>query len=198
MIIAHKYGVTAGKILLFCAVVLLLFDYVRANGGYKTILMYSHPALPLLSIILLSAAGIWIGFNAIVMAANKQWRKASALILCLVVVAIGSKVTIKMLAEKSEKRAYDVVRLFLSKANNNFDVQLDKEVEHDYCFFLEHYDPSAIKLAFSYPPYGRYDFDIYPEGASVFTITLWVRDPGRHILIHKGIESYRTRKSMGQ
>jgi hypothetical protein len=173
-------------ILLYGFTIILLIDYVLANGGYHTILPAYHPIMVGFSSILIISLLIWNLLKAVEAAAKRQWVKSLIIILCLAILFFGTKITVKILAERSEKRAFELVELFFAQNNTtNFDVEIREEVEQNYRFFLSHYDPSAIQLLLSSPPYGRYDYLVTPKGTTPFMLTLWVSDHGGSILITK-------------
>ena len=172
---------------------LLLIDYVLANGGYYTVLTYYHPVMVALSSTLIVSMLIWNILRAIESAIKCQWKKSLIILLCLVIIFFGTKVTIKILAEKSEKKANNLVGLFFTADGTNFDVQIDDEVRQDYSFFLSHYDPAAIQLLFSFPPYGRYDYLVTPKYSRPFMLTLWVSDHGGRVLVSD--QWYKHRKN---
>src|SRR4030042_3227211 len=96
---SHKYTRIVMEIIFFGLAGIFLCDYVLANGGYHTILLYFHPVLLMVSRIFVIVAFIWAGFKALALAANRQWRKSLILITCIALILIGAKLTIKVLAE---------------------------------------------------------------------------------------------------
>ena len=180
-----QYIARVGKIFLYGLTTIFLIDYILAHGGYLTILTYYHPIMLALSSTLIVSLLIWNALRAIEFALKKQWKKSLFIVICLAIIFFGSKITIKILAEKSERKAYHLVGLFFSRKDANFAVTVNEDVKKNYDKFLSEFDQSVIKLKYSYPPHGRYDYLVTPKTTEPFMLTLWVSDHGGRILITK-------------
>jgi hypothetical protein len=150
---------------------LLVCDYVLANGGYPTVLVYFHPGLPIVVVF------VWFGYKGWVALATQQWRRLFIHILFLAVAIIGSKVVIPILAENSKNSAYQQVKEFLLSHNaQKLEVgfwtgEKDPEVDRDFQSFLSNPDMSAVRLEYAIVPYGRYAYIISPNSARPFELT---------------------------
>jgi hypothetical protein len=178
---------TTLKLILYGFMLLLLCDYILAEGGYRTIFIHLLPAHPIffyLPVISVPAISLWLGFKALILALNRKWKYLSLFILCIVLVIGGSRITIKVLSDRSEKKAFELVSLVLTGKTDKFIISIDKDTENTYQSFLPEFDPSAIRIEYAFPPHGRYDFLITPKSSKPFYLTLWVNNSGGRILIH--------------
>ncbi len=90
----------------------------------------------------------------------------------VVIVGILAVVTIRYYEQRSIAGAVESVnRLFVGKGIKDM-VTIEEDVRGDYNSFMAVYSPSAIKLIFASPLYGRYDFIVSARPIRPFIITL--------------------------
>jgi len=173
------------ELLLYIFCLVLLMDYVLSGGGYRTLLIHFHPIFAFLSVMAIPAITILLGFRTITSVLRKQWTLIPLLILGILIVTWGSKVATKVLADKSEKRAFELVNLFISGERGKFTIKVDRDVADDYQLSLSELNLSALKLKYAFPRNGRYDYDVSPRGFRSFVLTLYFSNSGGSIWIHR-------------
>lgn len=168
-------------IFLYGCALILLCNYVLANGGYPTLLginaIFSTIAVPVIS--------IWLAYKSIVSLARHQWKKVFIYICILgIIVAVLPKIVIPILKENSEKRAYEQIKEFvLTPTSNRFSVSFwgneDPSLKRDFQTFLSSPDMSAVRLKMSFPLHGRYDYEISPNLSQAFELVFWEHGIGK-------------------
>jgi hypothetical protein len=167
-------------ILLYGAGILLICNYVLANGGYPTLLgidaHFSIAAIPFVS--------AWLAYKGLVALGCRKWGKAFMYITFVIIVVVLPKIVIPILTENSKSRAYQQVKEFiLSQQTDKFTVTFwggrDPQLETDFKTFLSNPDMSAVRLDFHVPLHGRYDYIITPNSSRPFELTFWEHGVGR-------------------
>jgi hypothetical protein len=173
------------KILLCVFIGALILDYILAEGGYRAFLAHLHPTFFHLRILSVLLVALWVALGCLDAVIHRKWPRFLLWIMIGTSVFVGSKIAINVLAEKSQKRATDLVARFVSDEHEFFKVKIESNVQESYHSFMQQGDRSLVKLKYSSPPFGRYDFVVTPRESGPFTLTFWMENGGGKIWIHE-------------
>ncbi len=164
------------SIVIYGIALLLICDSILAQGGYRTIISRYHPLFVYLSLASVPGMILWLVYKAYAAFRIHLHRRGLIIIVCIISLIIGTRIIIPSLAERSEKKAYDLLKVFLAGQRDTFTVDIEKDVEEDFQDFLVTGDYSSIRLISSSPQYGNYIYSIETKTSAPFHLSLFVSD----------------------
>ena len=181
----YKYSLIALKSLLGFFVLLIIIDTNLSLAGRNTIIIRYIGGLGLIFYFLIHLFFIMYLINLLV---SRKLKKVLILILLFLPYCAVTEVGKKVLVAKSKEEANQTVNDFFMGHVTPINVEVEKEVEETFTNFLSAYNKSSLSDVVAIPMYRRYDYSITPKTKKPFNLTLWVKDQGFDIWVHKHYE----------